>query len=93
MKPDAVLVPMWVKQGATASEKVLSVLAIAEPIMEVDVATEGHAYYRECGPESLLVTRGPFDSLLGAKGTAKEGQPRYRWEVRGELQVGWLIDP
>lgn len=96
-RPDAVLIPASAKKGATKLDRIDSILAVVEPILQVDRPKE-RAWIRQVSDEELFVTRDPKDTLYGAKSTPQEGKRRYRWEsndaagVKG-LMVGYLVDP
>lgn len=95
-RPDAILLPASTKTGNTQLDRIDSVLAIAEPILEVKRPQERGYIRQQVG--KFFVTRDFRDTLYGRNGTPDEGKPRYRWEaanipgVEG-AEVGYLVNP
>jgi hypothetical protein len=96
-RPDAVMLPETIKKGDSQVARIRSVLALAEPLLEV-VRPKEKAHIRRQPNGVMFITRDPKDTLFHPFGTDKEGQPRYEWEsvalpgVSGDVQVGRLID-
>jgi hypothetical protein len=90
--PDALMIPEGLKTGARMSDRVASVVDIAEPRLFVDRSQGERAYIRIQPGGRLFVTKDVRDTILFPKGHARDGQPRYNW-VPQEIGVeyGYLI--
>jgi hypothetical protein len=93
-RPDAVYMPEGRKRGKTHHERVMSILAIVEPMLGVDYDGGERAYVRRQVGGRLFATRDPTDTLFFSKDHPSLAQkPRYRWDDRGEgVFYGYLIN-
>jgi hypothetical protein len=90
--PDAVLIPEGLKTGARMSDRVASVVDIAEPLLAVDRSTGERAYFRIQPGGWLFVTKDVHDTILFPKGHDRDGRPRYNWVPQENgLQYGYLV--
>ena len=91
--PDALLLPEAWKTGPTQLERIDSILAIAEPLLDVNRATGGRAYIRRQPGGRLFVTADPADTLRFPIGHPREGNPRYRWVPQADgSEHGYLVE-
>jgi hypothetical protein len=93
MRSDALLLPEAWKKGETQLDRIDSILAIAEPLLEVDRARGQKAYIRRQPGGRLFVTADPLDTLCFPVGHRLEGRPRYRWSERPDGSAsGFLVE-
>lgn len=96
-RPDAVFIHESLKQGETAKQRGLTVLDIAESLLQVDKAAGEHAFVR-CNPYRgfLFVSRSGADRILYPYGHPNQLQPKHRWAdaegYEGKVRVGTLIE-
>lgn len=89
--PDAVLIPEDRKSGTRMSDRAASILAIAEPLLQVDRSRGQKGYIRIQPQGRLFVTRDPRDTLLFPTGHPCAGQPRYDWvSLSDGIELGYL---
>jgi hypothetical protein len=79
--PQALLLPESWKKGQTQLERIDSILAIAEPLLQVDRSLGQRAYIRRQPGGRLFITADPHDTLQFPVGHPQEGRPRYHWVV------------
>jgi hypothetical protein len=92
-RPDALFLPTTLKRGSTIVERVVSVSAVAEPLLEVDYAAGERAFIRSMPHGRLFVTRDPADTIYFPTGHPQSGEHRYRWEKRGDgVEIGYLVE-
>lgn len=86
-RPDALMLPKAMKQGARFRDRVYWISDIAEAILG------GKPFiYTPMRGDKIFVTLTPYDLLLFADGP-RRGQSRYRWEQRPDGSVwGWLVE-
>ena len=90
--PDALMLSEDRKRGARMIDRVASIADIAEPLLQVDRAAGQRAFIRLQGNGKLFVSKSIVDTILFPKGHARDGQPRYRWEVQADgSEFGYLI--
>ncbi len=91
--PDALMIPERLKTGARMSDRVASVVDIAEPLLLVDRSQGERAYFRIQPGGRLFVTKDVQDTILFPKGHERDGRPRYNW-VTGEdgIERGFLVE-
>jgi hypothetical protein len=90
--PDALMLPEDRKRGARMIERVASIADIAEPILEVDRAGGERAYIRLQGNGKLFISKSIVDTIFFPRDHAREGQPRYRWELQPDgSEFGYLV--
>ena len=91
-RPDAVKTPLNMAAGVSDQGRVLSVLEIAEPILQCDKINGEKGFTRKAG-NYHLTTRSEKDTEFGKLGTPQAGMPRYHWTDRGDgVLVGHLIN-
>ena len=61
--PDALFLPETWKKGETQLDRIDSILAIAEPLLNVDRSRGGRAYIRRHSEGRLFVTADPHDTV------------------------------
>lgn len=90
--PDALFVAEAMKRGRTQGERMDSILAIAEPILNVDRAKGDRAYIRRQGDGWLFITRDPNDTIYFPLNMRLRGRPRYKW-INGTdgIRRGYLL--
>jgi len=89
--PDALMIPDGQKTGARMSDRVTSIVEIAEPILIVDRSNGERAYIRIQPGGWLFVTKDVHDTILFPKGHERDGQPRYKWVPQENgLEYGYL---
>jgi hypothetical protein len=90
--PDALILPEAWKTGQTQLDRIDSILAVAEPLLNLDRARGQKAYIRRQPGGRLFVTADPHDSLRFPVGHAREGMPRYQWVGQADgSEHGFLI--
>jgi hypothetical protein len=90
--PDALMLPEDRKRGARMIDRVASIADIAEPILEVDRAGGERAYIRLQGNGKLFISKSIVDTIFFPRDHAREGQPRYRWELQPDgSEFGYLV--
>ena len=90
--PDALMLPEDRKRGARMVDRVASIADIAEPLLEVDRARGERAYIRLQGNGKLFISKSIFDTIFFPKDHARDGQPRYRWELQPDgSEFGYLV--
>ncbi len=93
MRPDALFLPESLKAGSRIFDRVASISAVAEPLLEVDRAKGERAYLRKQPHGRLFITRDPSDSIFFPTTHRRSGQPRYRWEQRPDgIEIGYLVE-
>jgi hypothetical protein len=93
MRPDALMMPQENKSGARMVDRVTSIADIAEPLLELDRSRGERAYIRLQGAGELFISASVLDSILFPKDHARDGQPRYRWEMQPNgIRFGFLVD-
>lgn len=91
--PDALLLPEAWKRGETQIERIDSILAIAEPLLQVDRSKGQRAYIRRREGGWLFVTADPLDTENYPCWHSKAEQPRYRWVLAGDSSKhGFLVE-
>lgn len=91
--PDALLLPEAWKTGQSQLDRIDSILAIAEPLLNLDRAAGQKAYIRRQPGGRLFVTADPTDTLRFPLGHPREGNPRYRWVARDDgSEHGFLVE-
>ena len=91
-RPDAVKTPLEMAVGTSDNGRVLSVLGIAESILQCDKINGEKGFTRKAG-NYHLTTRSPEDTEFGKLGTPQAGMPRYHWTDRGDgVLIGHLIN-
>lgn len=90
---DAVRVPQSYKVGKYQLDRIDAVLAVAEPLLGRK-PSDPHAYVRQQpGASKLFVTMSSDDTIKFPKQHPREGQQRYRWEVRADgIELGYLVE-
>jgi hypothetical protein len=90
--PDALLLPEAWKTGQTQLERIDSILAIAEPLLNVDRGAGQRAYIRRQPGGRLFVTADAADTLRFPLDHPRAGQPRYRWVAQPDgSEHGFLV--
>ncbi len=90
--PDALLLPEVWKTGQTQLDRIDSILAIAEPLLNVVRAAGQKAYIRRQPGGRLFVTSDPADTLRFPLGHSHEGSSRYRWIPQPDgSEYGFLL--
>jgi hypothetical protein len=85
--------PASVKTGARIGDRVRSVCAIAEPLLEVDYPGGERAIIKDQRDGRLFISRDPAATIYYPTDHPRAGQPRYRWEKRPDgAELGWLND-
>jgi hypothetical protein len=91
--PDALLLPEAWKTGQTQLDRIDSILAIAEPLLNVNRPGGQRAYIRRQPGGRLFVTADPTDTLRFPLGHLREGAARYRWVAQPDgSEHGFLIE-
>jgi hypothetical protein len=93
--PDALMIPATLKKGARLSDRVASVIEVAEAMLGIDrrSANPGRAWIRQQPHGKLFVTRDPADTIVFPRDHPLSGQPRYRWERQPDGSAwGWLVE-
>jgi len=91
--PDALILPEAWKKGDTQLDRIDSILAIAEPLLNVDRSQGERAYIRRQPGGRLFVTPDPLDTLQFPVGDSREGKPRYNWVARPDgSEHGFLVE-
>jgi hypothetical protein len=91
--PNALILPEAWKKGESQIDRIDSILAIAEPLLDVDRSKGERAYIRRQPGGRLFVTSDPHDTLLFPIGHSQEGQQRYHWIVSADgSEHGFLIE-
>ena len=92
-RPDALKLPEAWKKGQTQIDRIDSILAIAEPLLNVDRSKGERAYIRRQPGGRLFVTADPRDTLQFPSGHPRAGQPRYHWVASADgAEYGYLIE-
>jgi hypothetical protein len=92
-RPDALILPEAWKQGKTQIARIDSILAIAEPLLDVDRAKGERAYIRRQPGGRLFITADPHDTLQFPIGHPQEGRLRYRWVAAADgSEHGFLVE-
>lgn len=90
--PDALMLPEDRKRGARMVDRIASIADIAEPILQVDRGRGERAYIRLQGNGKLFISKAIVDTICFPKDHAREGQPRYRWELQPDgSELGYLV--
>jgi hypothetical protein len=90
--PDALMIPEGLKAGARMSDRVTSVVDIAEPLLVVDRSQGERAHIRIQPHGRLFVTKDVHDTILFPRGHERDGQPRYHWVLQESgLEYGYLV--
>ena len=90
--PDALMLAEDRKRGARMIDRVASIADIAEPLLQVDRAGGERAYIRLQGNGKLFISKSVVDTILFPKGHARDGQPRYHWQVQADgSEFGYLV--
>ncbi len=90
--PDALLLPEAWKKGQTQLDRIDSILAVAEPLLNVDRSRGQRAYIRRQPGGRLFVTADPLDTLQFPVGNDREGKPRYHWVPQPDgSEHGFLV--
>jgi hypothetical protein len=93
MTPDALSLPEAWKKGETQLDRIDSILAIAEPLLNVDRSRGERAYIRRQEGGRLFVTPDPQDTLKFPIGHPHEGKLRYHWIGQPDgSQHGFLVE-
>ncbi len=91
--PDALILPETWKKGATQLDRIDSILAIAEPLLNIDRSKGERAYIRRQPAGRLFVTGDPQDTLQFPLGHPQEGRPRYHWVANPDgSEHGFLVE-
>jgi hypothetical protein len=91
--PDALIIPDKMKRGRTLAERVHSILAFAEPMLDVDRHAGHRAYIRPRDGGWMFVTRSPDDTIYGPLNSPFRGRPRYDWiDCPDGIRLGYLRD-
>ena len=77
--PDALFIPERMKKGRTLSERMNSILDIAEPLLGVQRLKQERAYIRRQGNGWLFITKNPEDTIDYPLGMPLQRRPRYQW--------------
>ncbi|MGC8638731.1 MAG: hypothetical protein ACP5XB_02500 [Isosphaeraceae bacterium] len=91
--PDALMLPEAWKRGETQYDRIDSILAIAEPLLNVDRSKGERAYIRRQPGGRLFVTADPQDTMQFPIGHSQEGRSRYNWVASPDgAEYGYLIE-
>jgi hypothetical protein len=91
--PNALMIPEAWKKGETQLDRIDSILAIAEPLLNVDRSKGQRAYIRRQPGGRLFVTTNPHDTLQFPLGHPQEGSSRYHWILRADgSEQGFLVE-
>jgi len=91
-RPDAVKFPSNWKEGNRPSEGFMSLVLIAEKLLECDYPRE-KAYVHLNPGGSAFCTRDDRDTLFFPTTHTREGQSRYNWESHPDgYELGYLVE-
>jgi hypothetical protein len=93
--PDALMLPVTLKRGARLSDRVASLVEVAEEMLGIDPrsANPDRAWCRQQPHQRVFVTRDPADTILFGRDSSRAGQPRYRWVKQSDgVEFGWLVE-
>jgi hypothetical protein len=87
------MLPESWKQGGTQLDRIDSILAVAEPRLNLNRARGQRAYIRRQPGGRLFVTASPEDTLQFPVGHPRQGSPRYHWQVLPDgSEEGFLVE-
>lgn len=90
--PDAVVIPEEWKRGSNSNDRNLSLIAIAERMLGVDLTTGERAWMRLQPHGRMFVTKSIYDTIQFAKDHHLAGKPRYFWVAQEDgSEFGYLV--
>ena len=91
--PDALFLPETWKKGETQLDRIDSILAIAEPLLNVDRVAGGTGLHPPPAWRAPVRDGRPQDTLQFPVGHPREGKPRYHWiEQPDGSEHGFLVE-